>query len=427
MLATISVTNSWPDGTTPAQVAAQALANHRSQAFGNFGSSPWLRRPQKFTLVRSFTQVAQAETDLLAGVANATSNEYHFAQAPAKPPIEVSFRQRPAFAHYQQWMEAQGIEHLAAQFAADPPLIRGEANELPVQLVNRGAATVEGELVLEAPAGWKVEPPRQRVRVVRNRTEPVLFRVTPPAGTTNRELTATLTTPNGSLVATAKAQPLPRARVPRVKAAPALDGSNRGWENVPALQIRPADLFQGNVADEADSSASVRLVHDGQTLFLNVEVKDNVVVTNIAPDDIKGHWRSDSVEICLDPAGGAEDTMGCYKLGVFPFDTSGVVRAARDADANQGPVEETAPRTRLASSRTEDGYRIQAAIPFQEIGLDYRKKRRFGFNLIIYDGDKRDAVLGENINKSRIAWAPRAGVMGRPEDWGRLDLEPQVR
>ena len=427
VLATISVTNSWPDGTTPAQVAAQALANHRSQAFGNFGSSPWLRRPQKFTLVRSFTQVAQAETDLLAGVANATSNEYHFAQAPAKPPIEVSFRQRPAFAHYQQWMEAQGIEHLAAQFAADPPLIRGEANELPVQLVNRGAATVEGELVLEAPAGWKVEPPRQRVRVVRNRTEPVLFRVTPPAGTTNRELTATLTTPNGSLVATAKAQPLPRARVPRVKAAPALDGSNRGWENVPALQIRPADLFQGNVADESDSSASVRLVHDGQTLFLNVEVKDNVVVTNIAPDDIKGHWRSDSVEICLDPAGGAEDTMGCYKLGVFPFDTSGVVRAARDADANQGPVEETAPRTRLASSRTEDGYRIQAAIPFQEIGLDYRKKRRFGFNLIIYDGDKRDAVLGENINKSRIAWAPRAGVMGRPEDWGRLDLEPQVR
>jgi hypothetical protein len=31
--------------------------------------------------------------------------------------------------------------------------------------------------------------------------------------------------------------------------------------------------------------------------------------------------------------------------------------------------------------------------------------------------------LGENINKSRIAWSPRAGVQGRPEDWGRLELQ----
>jgi hypothetical protein len=128
------------------------------------------------------------------------------------------------------------------------------------------------------------------------------------------------------------------------------------------------------------------------------------------------------VEICLDPVGGAEHTMGCYKLGIFPFDTAGQVRAARDADANQGPVEETAPETRLASRRTDDGYRIQAAIPFKEIGLSPGKKR-LGFNLIIYDGDKRDAALGENINKSRLAWAPRSGVQGRPEDWGRIDLE----
>jgi hypothetical protein len=147
------------------------------------------------------------------------------------------------------------------------------------------------------------------------------------------------------------------------------------------------------------------------------------VVTNIAPNYIKGHWRSDSIELCFDPVGGAEDTMNCFKLGIFPFDTTGVVRAARDADANQGPIEETAPKTRLRSWKTSDGYRIQAAIPFEEIGINPGKQKRLGFNLIIYDGDKRDAALGENINKSRIAWAPRSGVMGRPEDWGRIDLE----
>jgi hypothetical protein len=49
--------------------------------------------------------------------------------------------------------------------------------------------------------------------------------------------------------------------------------------------------------------------------------------------------------------------------------------------------------------------------------------KRLGFNLIIYDGDKADALPGENINKSRLAWSPRPGVMGRPEDWGRIDLK----
>ncbi|HTG45833.1 MAG TPA: hypothetical protein VK633_15035, partial [Verrucomicrobiae bacterium] len=69
------------------------------------------------------------------------------------------------------------------------------------------------------------------------------------------------------------------------------------------------------------------------------------------------------------------------------------------------------------------GYRIQAAIPFQEIGAAPDKSKRLGFNLIIYDGDKPGAAPGENINKSRLAWAPRPGVNGRPEDWGRIDLE----
>jgi hypothetical protein len=48
---------------------------------------------------------------------------------------------------------------------------------------------------------------------------------------------------------------------------------------------------------------------------------------------------------------------------------------------------------------------------------------RLGFNVLIYDGDKADAAPGENINRVRLAWAPRPGVQGRPEDWGRLDLK----
>jgi hypothetical protein len=162
-----------------------------------------------------------------------------------------------------------------------------------------------------------------------------------------------------------------------------------------------------------------------------VWVNDDSVVSNIAPNDIRGHWRSDSVEVCIDPAAGAEDTLGAFKVGIFPWDTAGHVRAARDADANQGPIEETARGMRVISRRVSGGYRLQVAIPLAVAGVAPRvlggkwipSGKRIGFNIIVYDGDKRDAAIGENINKSRIAWSPRPGVMGRPEDWGRAVLE----
>jgi LmbE family N-acetylglucosaminyl deacetylase len=425
VVATIAVNEPLPGGKTPAQIAAQALANHRSQAFGNFGNSPWLQRPQRFTLVKTFVPIAGTGTNLLAGLpANELSaRPIAFTKLPPTDALTLRFISRPAFVNYQRWVSEQGIEHVAAQFRADLPLVAGEANSVRLQLGNAGSAAFEGELTFTAPDGWRLEPARQRVKASGHATRNFDLRITPPAGSlVDAELGGVFSTDGLRTEAIAKGHPVPRTRVIRLRSHPALDGTDAGWERVSALTIAPTNLVQGKVADAADSSASFRLAHDGKTLFVDVQVKDDAVITNIAPNDIRGHWRSDSVEICLDPVGGAEDTMGCYKIGIFPFDMTGVVRAARDADANQGLIEETAPKTRLISRRTADGYRIQAAIPFDEIGLK-RGQKRLGFNVIIYDGDKREAVLGENINKSRIAWAPRSGVQGRPEDWGRVDLE----
>lgn len=421
-ITSIAVTEPLPDGRTPGQVAALALANHRSQAFGNFGNSPWMQRPQRFTLVKSFVPFSNAGSNLFEGlpVTQALKLQSIGNAPPPRLGAEPEFIPRPAVANYHAWVRQHAIQHVAASFRADLPLVAGEANE--VQLDIPATAPDDGDVNVTSPPGWIVEPAHRRIRGSSSSTR-VSFRVTPPAGTTtDADITASFSVRGQTFTNTARCHPLPRTVATRVKSAPALDGTDRGWEKVPVLAIASTNIVQGKVADEADSSALFRLAHDGRTLFVDVQVKDDTIVTNIAPDDVKGHWRSDSVEICLDPVGGAEHTMGCYKIGIFPFDTTGVVRAARDADANQGPIEETAPKTRLVSRRTTDGYRIQAAIPFNEIGLA-RGRKRLGFNLIIYDGDKRDAAPGENINKSRIAWAPRSGVQGRPEDWGRIDLE----
>jgi LmbE family N-acetylglucosaminyl deacetylase len=430
----IAVDVALPDGLMPARVAAEALSNHRSQAFGNFSNAPWLSRPQFFTLAKSVVGYPDRETDLFHAVPppGATLERAQLSRPPASPAtteFSLSFVPRPAIGFYQRWVKAHGVEHLAGRLRADVPLIAGEPNEVRLEWKADGETAPVGKVRVTVPDGWKVEPGELDVRRPAARKLdaaplPLVIQVTPPAGRpADGELTATLEMGGRQAAARATGHPVPRATVRRVEMAPRLDGTDAGWASLLALTIAPTNLTQGRSVNEADSSAQVRLAHDRERLYVDVQVKDDRIVSNIAPNDIKGHWRSDSVEICIDPRAGSEDTMGCYKLGIFPFDQTGVVRAARDADARQGPIEETAPGTRLFSARTPGGYRIQVSIPFQEIGANPREVGRLGFNVIVYDGDKADAAPGENINKSRIAWSPRSGVQGRPEDWGRIDLE----
>ncbi len=422
---TIRVDEPLSDGRTPAQVAAEALAHHRSQAFGNIGNAPWLQRPQHFTPVKAMVSTRGTDTDLLAGLP-ATKGELApvtFGKLQEERELRLEFVPRPAFDHYRRWVAEQGIEPVAIAFRANLPLVAGETNVVQLQIINSGPAVAAGLLIFHVPDGWETKPDQIHATVPASGSITVDAIVTPPAGLpSDGELSAKFIENERKTEVAATGHPVPHARVTRISARPRMDATGAGWEDVPLLAITPRQIVQGKVDGEADSSARVRLAHDGATLFVDVEVQDETVVSNIAPNDIKGHWRSDSVEICLDPEPGSEHTMGCFKLGIFPFDSTGVVRAARDADARQGPMEETAPGTRLASRRTAEGYRIQAAIPFAEIGLR-PDKARLGFNLIVYDGDKLDAAPGENINESRIAWAPSPGVQGRPEDWGRIDLD----
>ena len=326
-VATITTTDPLPDGKTSAQTSAEALSNHRSQAFGNFANSPWLRRPQTLTLVKSVVPFVGAETDLLRGLPVADA-----AAKPVSPPqtseknssVTLRFIPRPAIAAYQRWAKEQRIEHVSAQLLADVPVVAGEANEVKLEIANTG------EVQFTASAGWQIFPASRTWRLAPAKSEAITIRVTPPARATEDATLTAMASFNGEpFKVEARAHPIPKANVPRLKQALALEASGQGWANLPATHIASTNLVQGKASSEADSSADFRLAHDGKTLFVEVAVKDDVVVSNIAPNDIRGHWRSDSVEICLDPDGGAENTLKCFKLAIFPFDTTGVVRGAR--------------------------------------------------------------------------------------------------
>lgn len=423
--AAIDLTQRLPDGRTPGEVAGQALANHRSQGFGNIGESPWFRRMtnQSFTLVKTVVPFASGERDLFRGLP--VSGETPARLLPETPAAPLSLRFAPdgPVADYWYWGRQQRIEPILADFPPEFALAPGEEGLAHLELGNRATKGFGVQLKFRVPDGWQVKPDEVMARFSPAPGTVIPVAVTPPpTAKTGDEIRVTAKTDLGELTAVGRLRILPTHRAQRLNRVPSLT-SGDDWAALRAVEIPHTNTWQGTVDNAADSSATFRVAHDDDNVYVEVVVRDNRVVSNIAPDDIRGHWRSDSVELCLDPHQASPHTFECYKLGIFPFDSTGHVRAARDADARPGLVEETAPGTRIASARTPDGYVIRASIPIAEIGLDYPRSRRLGFNVLIYDGDKADAKPGENINRSRLAWSPRSGVQGRPSDWGRIVLE----
>lgn len=408
----IPLTRPLPDGRLPVTVAAEALSNHRSQAFGSIAQSAWFRRTtnQWFTPVLSVVPITPSEPDLFQGlpVAGACPSRWDGFAVP--PPVDdpaLFFAPRPAVARYREFVRAHRIGHAAQSFQADLPVVAGQ--ETSLSLI-RNPTLASGALRFQVPTGWTARM---------KSTDQV--GVTAPADA-REDITLEATT--GGRRAVVRLHPVPSLKVPRVSTLPwNRNAEDPAWSAVPATTIGPESAWQGRSEGVSDCSGRFRVAHDGRHLWVEIQVQDDTVISNIEPDDIKGHWRSDSVELCVDPSAGAEHTLGCWKAGIFPFDRSGQVRGARDADADPGPLERHSQGTRLLSWRTPEGYTIRAAIPLRELGLRGKRGTRLGFNVLIYDGDKADALPGENINRTRLAWSPRPGVQGRPEDWGRIVLE----
>jgi hypothetical protein len=102
-----------------------------------------------------------------------------------------------------------------------------------------------------------------------------------------------------------------------------------------------------------------------------VNVTDDALGTVVPPEDAKRHWRTDSVEITIDPRGDSRDTSTTYTLGAFPVTDAPDSAPAgyRDADAHQGPIAETAPGTDLAATVTDpyEGYTLEARIDLADL------------------------------------------------------------
>lgn len=344
------------------------------------------------------------------------------------PPVSVELKPIDAVQIYREWTQRNNVEHLIRLVPAEVAIGAGETAAIPVILNNRSDADTEVTVTLNvASDAIALDATEKTQTVPAGEAVTVDFMATVPADMAQGSFEVTLeATYDGYALADAGTlQVVPTLTVSAMAAAPTIDGDLSEYADLPAHDIPFDRLWEGETTDEGDLTATFKIGYDDAFLYVAVDVVDDAVVSNIAPNDIKGHWRSDSVEITVDPhgPGASENTLTTFKTGIFPFDTEGNVQAERDADANQGIISKTAPDMQVASARTDKGYILEVAIPWNAVPGEVGPGSAIGFNILPYDCDKVDAALGENCNEARTGWSAWGSIQGTPRLWGHATLE----
>ncbi|MEP7291003.1 MAG: sugar-binding protein [Chloroflexota bacterium] len=360
------------------------------------------------------------------------NGDAHYATKPAlvqvTPPVSVELQPIQAVQIYRDWASSIGMESIVGLASTQIALGAGESGTIPVVLTNRSDAAQDVTVtVTTGDAAVTLDAAEQQVTVGAGETQTLNFavNVADDAAQSSFDVAAQATYGDYDLSSAGAIQVVPTLSVARVDTAPTIDGDFSEYADSPSYDIANTNLWEGATDDAADLTGDFQITYDDEYLYLAVHVADQTVVSNIAPNDIKGHWRSDSVEITIDPqgAGASEHTLTTFKTGIFPFDTEGNVQAERDADANQGPIATTAPDMLFASQATDDGYNIEVAIPWNAVPGNLVAGDDFGFDVLLYDCDKADAAVGENCNEARTAWSAWNEIQGNPRLWGHAHLE----
>jgi hypothetical protein len=347
--------------------------------------------------------------------------------------VEFSFQPLPAWQNFNAWLTQNGLaSRIRRKGLPTYALAAGRPSPIAIELINRTSRPQKALLRLKkAPAGWRIEGDNATFTVPPNQTVQAAFVATPPLGTPQSRHDVTLELENEGQVQTLTEalEVLPQAFALRLPSAFPVDADLDKWAkaSVSPVLIPHTHNAQGAARDDNEHSGRFFVGYDGEGLQVLIDVTDDTVVSNIAPDDIKGHWRTTSAEICIDPGPRAENTFSTLKLGIFPQDIMGKVRAGRDADANPGPIDKKEPSILLASRITPTGYIVEARIPWKalrtRLPFSPVPGRPLGFNVILFHAGKKQARVGEDIGKSRLAWSVGSGVWGRPEIWGTLVLK----
>lgn len=209
--------------------------------------------------------------------------------------------------------------------------------------------------------------------------------------------------------------------VRQLAAQPLIDGNLDEWLDAPSFESRylvyNADGWDGT----DDVSATWRLAWDNSNLFVAVQVEDDTHVQTQRGNQI---FRGDGISLQVDgdlegdfsPQLSADD----FQINLSPGDFGSIAPSAfRFRGTSDGrAVDAPGHGIIIAGQQTGEGYILEAAIPWQDIGLSPAAGLAIGAAFNVNDNDTPGTAVQE-VMKSHVA----TRAFRDPTSWGRLVLE----
>jgi hypothetical protein len=198
---------------------------------------------------------------------------------------------------------------------------------------------------------------------------------------------------------------------------PTLDGSFDEW-TLDRYRIESVVAGSSSVSGLEDLSGRAMFGWDEENLYIAVRVLDDVYVQEASGEDL---FKGDSIEILLDtdvPADYYVQSLSPddFQLGISP----GAGEPGVDPEAYlwyPSSIRGSRSRVRVGAMRTDEGYRLEAAIPWSTFEVTPRSGQHFGFAFSISDNDRR----GEAVQQSMVS-SSAARELTDPTTWGDLTL-----
>lgn len=429
----VSVKVSAPAGSGLGEASAriELPAGWSATGSGSLGNvAAGATRTATFTVTPSATAQAGTKHRIKAFVTAGDRTGYNDQAVVVSPAVTATQQLLPQVAQFQEWADEADVAQIRESVRPVLTLGSGKSRTVDVVVTNHSTSSQSGTVTPAAPAGFTFEPASAaHGPLAAGASTTVRFTVTnsdTSIPTSNHggdngdhlyRITATSSTGDG--VTEQALELVPTTVVPRAGTAPAVDGVISEGE-YPGATLDLSRRWEGAACESAqDCSATAKVAWNDDTLFVAVAVTDDVKGTALALSDCKRHWRTDSVEIAIDPRGTSENTSTTFKAAILPWTQEGPACYLRDADAHQGDGARTAPGMKVAAkvNAPYTGYTVEAAIPMSLLPAAV-DPARMGLNILPYDSDTQDKT-----GQTRIGWSVWGGVQGDPYRWGQATLE----
>jgi hypothetical protein len=199
--------------------------------------------------------------------------------------------------------------------------------------------------------------------------------------------------------------------------APTIDGSLEEW-NLDRYRIETVVFGKNNYEGIEDISGRAMIGWDSKKLYLGIRVLDDRYVQYAKGADI---FKGDSLDILLDTDVSTDYYLGSLNGDDFQIGISPGRPAPNDEQeaylwfpkGDEGKVDGAT----IAARSKEDGYVVEASIPWSVFDVDPEEGQHFGFAFSISDNDNRQ----QSVQQSMVSFVP-IRTLSDPRTWGDLTL-----